>query len=288
MIIPHEKQIILDAIVSDLKKLPDIKAIVLGGSYATGRASEQSDLDIGIYYADKAPFSIDSIKEIALKYAIESNSVVTGFYEWGPWVNGGAWINTKSGKVDFLYKNIDQISATIQNAQEGIWENHFEQQPPYGFASIFYLAETKVCVPLYDPEGVISHLKEQVRVYPPKLKQSIIQQSLWSTEFTIMHVVSFIEKNDIYNLSGCLSRAMKNLIMTLFATNEIYPIGDKRAIEILEETQLKPVNLKEKIEQILSIDKANLNKNLNLLQALFDEVVNWADGIYKPVYVLKK
>jgi len=103
-----------------------------------------------------------------------------------------------------------------------------------------------------------------------------------------MHVVGFVEKNDIYNLSGCLSRAMKNLIMTLFAINEIYPIGDKRAIDLLEETQLKPVNLKEKIEQILSIDKANLNKNLNLLQALFEEVVNLADGMYKPVYVLKK
>lgn len=282
------KEQLLENITRDLQSIPNVSAIVLGGSYATGRATEQSDLDIGIYYYDKAPFSIDSVKEIALKYSADANPVVTGYYEWGPWVNGGAWINTAYGKVDFLYKNIGQINATIEKAMEGIWENHFEQQPPYGFASVFYLAETQFCIPLYDPEGIISGLKEQIRVYPPKLKQAIIQQSLWSTEFTIMHVAGFVEKNDIYNLAGCLSRAMKNLTMTLFAINEIYPIGDKRAIDILEAAELKPTDLKEKIEQVLCIDKTNLKNHLVLLQSLFNEIVQLADGVYQPVYALKK
>ncbi|RFS17043.1 nucleotidyltransferase domain-containing protein [Emticicia sp. C21] len=288
MTLPHEKQLTLDAIVNDLQALPNVKAIVLGGSYATGRATEQSDLDVGIYYTDATPFSIDSVKEIAHKYAIDGSPVVTGFYEWGPWVNGGAWINTASGKVDFLYKNIDQIHGTIEKAQKGIWENHYEQQPPYGFASVYYLAETEICIALYDPEGIINHLKEHIRVYPPKLKQAIIQQSLWSTEFTIMHIVGYVEKNDVYNLAGSLARAMKNLTMTLFAINEIYPMSDKRVIDILEETSKIPANLREKTEQVLCIDRANLPNHLALLQSLFAEVVGLADGVYKPVYVLGK
>jgi hypothetical protein len=288
MTLPHEKQLSLDAIVNDLKTLPHVKAIVLGGSYATGRANSQSDLDVGIYYAGDAPFSIEAIKEIALKYAVDSSPVVTGFYEWGPWVNGGAWIHTTSGKVDFLYKNIDQIQDTIEKAQQGLWENHYEQQPPYGFASVYYLAETEVSVPLYDPEGIISQLKEQVRVYPPKLKQAIIQQSLWSAEFTLMHIVGYVEKDDVYNLTGSLARAMKNLTMALFAINEIYPISDKRAIDILEHAPKVPANLREKIERIVFIDRAGLANHLILLQALFDEVVGLADGVYKPVYALGK
>lgn len=176
--LPARKQQLLQDIVNDLKEIPDISAIVLGGSHAAGRATAQSDLDIGIYYHDTAPFDLTHIKEVALKYAVDGEPVVTGYYEWGPWVNGGAWINTASGKVDLLYKNISQISTTIEKAQAGIWENHFEQQPPYGFASVFYLGETQICVPLYDPHNVISQLKEQIQVYPPKLKQAIIQQSL--------------------------------------------------------------------------------------------------------------
>jgi hypothetical protein len=286
--LPKEKQQMLDNILTDLEKIEYLSAVVLGGSYATGRANAQSDLDIGLYYHANAPFDLVKVKEIALKYAIDRNPVVTGFYEWGPWVNGGAWINTTCGKVDFLYKNIEQISETIDKAKDGIWENHFEQQPPYGFASVFYLAETQACVPLYDPHGIISHLKDRIFIYPPKLKQAIIQQSLWSAEFTIMHVAGFVEKNDVYNLAGCLSRAMKNLVMTLFAINEIYPIGDKRAIEILEEAHIKPASLREKTEQILCIDKISLGRHLASLQSLFDEVVQLAGGAYKPVYVLKK
>src|SRR6187431_1842351 len=136
MKLPEEKQSILDRITKDLKNIDNIKAIVLGGSYATGMATDTSDLDIGVYYFKEEPFDINTIKLIAEKYANVDTPTVTGFYEWGPWVNGGAWIKTTNGKVDILYKNIDQITSTIENAKKGVWENHFEQQPPYGFSSL--------------------------------------------------------------------------------------------------------------------------------------------------------
>jgi predicted nucleotidyltransferase len=98
--IPVEKEQTLNSIVTDLKEVGGIVAIGLGGSYATGDANETSDLDIGIYYSAKNPFNIDEIRSIARKYA--NGPTVTGFYEWGPWVNGGAWIETKTGKVDSL------------------------------------------------------------------------------------------------------------------------------------------------------------------------------------------
>ena len=41
---------------------------------------------------------------------------------------------------------------------------------PFGFFSVIYLAETHICVPLYDPVGHIARLKRLVEVYPPKLK----------------------------------------------------------------------------------------------------------------------
>jgi hypothetical protein len=161
MTLPKEKQDILDNIIADLKTIANVKAIVLGGSYATGTASDTSDLDLGIYYFDKDPFDIEDIKSIAQKYASNDSPTVTGFYEWGPWVNGGAWIKTANGKVDLLYKNIEQVTSTIEKAKNGEWENHFEQQPPYGFSSIIYLAETKSCIPLYDPESIIEKLKQK-------------------------------------------------------------------------------------------------------------------------------
>ncbi|MGE8380810.1 MAG: nucleotidyltransferase domain-containing protein, partial [Sphingobacterium sp.] len=125
-----KKQFII-RLTEDLNKIENVQAIALGGSHATGRANTSSDIDIGVYYYEKEPFSIEMIKEIARKYAVNDDPVVVGFYEWGPWVNGGAWIHTEIGKVDILYRNINQIENTVADAQLGKWENHYEQQPPY-------------------------------------------------------------------------------------------------------------------------------------------------------------
>ena len=47
------------------------------------------------------------------------SSIVTGMDEWGPWVNGGAWIQTPVGKVDFLYRNLDQVQAVSRKDGKG-------------------------------------------------------------------------------------------------------------------------------------------------------------------------
>jgi len=286
MNLTKHKQNLLDNVIDELKGIAGVKAIVLGGSYATGMATDNSDLDVGIYYSDQSPFDFEKIKSVAEKLAGGETPIVTRFYEWGPWVNGGAWIKTANGKLDFLYKNIEQIALTIQNAKDGIWENHFEQQPPYGFSSIIFLAETHSSVPLYDPEGIIGKLKEEVREYPQKLKQSVIQQSLWSAEFTIWQAESFASKADVYNTVGCFTRAIKGIVTALFAINELYPIGDKRAIEILDQSKLRPASLAQKIDLILCSERRTLTESAAQLKKLFDEAVELAQGAYKPYYKL--
>jgi predicted nucleotidyltransferase len=282
----NDQQQLLDGITNELKNIEGVKAVVLGGSFAMGMATGSSDLDIGIYYSEPYPFDIGSIKSIAEKIAEKEQPVVTAFYEWGPWVNGGAWIKTKYGKVDFLYKNIDQIARTIDKAKEGIWENDFEQQPPYGFSSLIFLAETNNCIPVYDPDSLIKKLKERVIQYPPKLKQSVVQQSLWSADFTIWQAESFAAKDDTYNTVGCLTRAVKNIVMALFAINERYPMGDKRAINILEQSTTKPEDFSQRINKILCCTESGLTDNVALLKKLFEEVVGLAEGRYKPYYRL--
>lgn len=286
MNLPADKQILLNNITEELKRISGVKALVLGGSYATGMATENSDLDVGIYYNNDKPFDLGEINRIAEKYSANDKPTVTGFYEWGPWVNGGAWIKTAHGEVDFLYKNIDQITATIHNAKNGIWENHFEQQPPYGFSSTIFLAETHHSIPFHDPESIIANLKKEVERYPQKLKQSVIQQSLWSAEFTIWQAGSFASKADVYGTVGCLTRAVNSIVTALFAINEIYPMGDKKAITILEHAKSKPAQLTNKVNNILCSGVDTLPENVTRLKSLLSETVALTQGGYKPIYNL--
>jgi hypothetical protein len=284
MKLSKDKQKTFDEIVADLKNIDRVVAVVLGGSFATGKATEKSDLDIGIYYHGDLPFSIDSIKAVAEKHAIDHTPTVTDFYQWGPWVNGGAWLQTESGKVDFLYRNLEQVATTIENAQHGKWDNHYEQQPPYGFSSVIYLAEIESCIPAYDAENIVSKLKSAIRNYPPKLKQTIVQEALWSAEFTIINAEGFAQNEDYYSTFGCITRALKSIVNALFAINEKYPIGDKKAIEILAHSPDVPKDLSSRIDAILIADKNSLTNNLEALKELFQDTVRLTNGGYKSLY----
>lgn len=281
-----QKQELLKSIVEDLQKIDGVVAIVLGGSYAEGLATPSSDMDIGIYYSENNPFDIAQIRSVAVKYSIKEPTV-TDFYGWGPWVNGGAWITSKDGQVDFIYRNIDQVSKTIDNAVDGKWENDFEQQPPYGFSSIIYLAETKVSIPLYDPYQYLHKLKERVENYPVKLKESVVSQSLWSAEFSIWQADIFSQKTDIFNMMGCFTRAIKSIITAIYSLNEIYPMGDKRAIERLALAEIKPQKLKEQVENVLLLNRASFSKNVDAIKSLHDEAVALAGPLYKKYFNLK-
>jgi hypothetical protein len=289
--IPVEKRTLLAQLVSDLRRVPGVLAIVLGGSYARGTQRPGSDLDIGIYYSDADPFAIDDLQRIASGVSVEGEPVVTDFYEWGLWVNGGAWIYTAAGKVDFLYRNLDQVQRTIEEAHQGIVRHDYGQQPAYGFYSVIYLAETQVCLPLYDPQGHIAALKEQVAVYPPGLQKRIVADNLWSAEFTLLHAHDFASAGDVYNTVGCLTRAAANLTQAIFALNATYFMGDKNVMQILAAFPHAPARYSERVNRLLAApgqDAAGLSHTVYDLAKLWQEVVAFTAGKYSPKFTLKK
>jgi hypothetical protein len=250
--LPAEKNKLLQHITQQLSSIPNMQALVLGGSYSRGTARPDSDLDIGLYYLPKKPFEIEHIRQIALSISFDKPPTVTNFYGWGPWVNGGAWILTQNGKVDFLYRNLSQVEKTIEEAKLGITHHDFYQQPTFGFYSVIYLAETHYCRPLYDPYGWIARLKEQVNAYPPHLKTQVIHDSLWVAEFTLSHAHNYARRGDIYNTVGCLTRIASMLSQALFALNETFFCGDKTALQEIGAFPITPNDYTREVSSILA------------------------------------
>jgi predicted nucleotidyltransferase len=286
MTLPEHKQQTLGRIVRDLQEVEHVAAVVLGGSHCTGMAHADSDLDIGIYYHSHRPFDIGQIAAIARAHSSDGDPTVTDFYQWGAWVNGGAWIVTRSGEVDLIYRSIDQVRDTIAQAKQGIWVQDFQQQPPFGFSSVIYLAETHHCVPLFDPHQVIQQLKQEVAVYPAPLQRTIVQQALWSAAFTLWQAGKFARKEDLYNTAGCVTRALNNLIDALFALNGWYSIGDKHAIRLLREAPVCPDRLEEQIADIVCLERHTLAVRIEQLQSLFTQVRSAAGSLYTPYFDL--
>jgi predicted nucleotidyltransferase len=286
--ISSEKRALLQKVVNELTGISRLKAVVLGGSYASGTAHSGSDLDIGLYYEDAEPFDIDAVKNVAQKIAAAgSTPVVTGFYEWGVWVNGGAWIQTNVCKVDFLYRSLDQVEKVIAEARQGIWRHDYDQQPTFGYYNTGYLEETRICLPLFDPEQRIARLKEAAAVYPALLRATILKDSLWSAEFTLSHAKGFAEKGDVYNTSGCMGRVASSLTQTLFALNEHYFLTDKKVMETICGFAQRPVDYCQRLQLLLSYpgaEKDELTSSVELLEGLWQEVKELAGGEYKAKY----
>ncbi|HZS77821.1 MAG TPA: nucleotidyltransferase domain-containing protein [Ktedonobacteraceae bacterium] len=149
----------LQQLVAQLKQVSGLRAIVLGGSYASGSARPDSDIDIGLYYFEQQPLDIAHIRSLVNSLNDTPDPVVTDLGGGGPWVNGGAWLTIQGQRVDFLYHNIGFVSATLDDCNKGIIRSDYWQQPAYGFHSYMYCAETQINQPLYDPDSILEQLK---------------------------------------------------------------------------------------------------------------------------------
>ena len=110
---------LVSSLTTRLGSIPGVAAVVLGGSHARGRALPGSDIDLGLLYSEFDPFSIQSVRALAAAVNDTSDPVVTGFYEWGPWVNGGAWLTIGGQRVDFIYRNLEHVARVIGAAEAG-------------------------------------------------------------------------------------------------------------------------------------------------------------------------
>ena len=285
--LPTEKQAVLENFVAELSAVPNILAIVLGGSYARGTQSETSDLDLGLLYSEAEPFEIENIRRVADALSIQGPPVVSDFYGWGPWVNGGAWVHTYAGRVDLLYRNLEQLERTIADAQGGIVHQDYSQQPTFGFYSVAYLEEVRIAVPLFDPNAHLPRLKQRVNVYPPKLKETILHGAFLNLDVTYPTADKFAASGDIYNTVGCLTRIASCLVQALFALNERYFISDKKVMEIVASFPLLPADFVSRVEHTLThpgTSAAELSRSLGEFEALWRETVYLAGNAYKIGY----
>ncbi len=245
----------------------------------SGTARPNSDLDIGIYYSEAAPFAIADIRRAAAALSGRPDQEVTGFYNWGRWVNGGGWLHAPQGKVDFLYRNLEQVQRAIADAQQGILHHDYDQQPAFGFYSVIYLAETKVCLPLHDPHRHIEQLKREVVVYPPLLKQKTVADMLWMAEFSLLHADGYAGAGDVYAAAGTLARVASFLTQALFALNETYFMNDKTAVQEMAAFTLLPPGYLARLSAILGQagqTPAELRESVQELRALWSEVARLA------------
>lgn len=236
-----------------LGQIEGVLAVVLGGSWARGDADPRSDIDLGIYYDPARPPSQRSLHALADELdEVRGGDAVTDFGEWGPWINGGAWLEIEGQRVDWLYRDLWKVRAVIDECRAGQPAIHYQPGHPHGFYTTIYMGEVAVCVPLFDPKGLIADLKKLTRPYPSALKSALIKRNLWEAGFALDTSRKSASRGDVFHVSGSLFRCAACLTQVLFALNERYYLNEKGAAKVAAMLPLVPPDFVQTVEAVLA------------------------------------
>jgi hypothetical protein len=261
-----------EEIAGRLREVSGVVAVALGGSWARGEAHPNSDVDLGVYYRPERRPSVEDLRQLAQDLDDRHlPSLATEIGEWGPWINGGAWLRVEGRPVDWLYRDADKVAATIERCASGETACHYQPGHPHGFHEHIYLGEVHYCRALYDPEGLLQELKSAVATYPPKLKRAIIEKYLWEAGFSLETARKPAARGETSYVSGCLFRGVACMVQALFALNERYFINEKGSVGAIGSFTLKPEGFGGTASELLGCpgrDAETLTESLLCYEAL--------------------
>jgi hypothetical protein len=257
-----------------LEAVPGVAAVVLGGSRARGTASAQSDHDFGLYYEGEAPIDVAALQAAITPLVDDaSKHAVTRIGEWGPWINGGAWLSFRGHKVDLLYRDLGRVRSMIDQGKAGRITMDYQPGHPHGFCSSIYMGEVATCNPLNDPRGLIRDLKAEVLPFPEALKAAIVGKFKWEVQFSIDNAALAVKRSDQSHVSGCTYRALCCLAQVLFAVNGRYLINEKAALVEAATFPLTIASLETAVASIWNaIGNRDFSRALSSLNALSEDL----------------
>jgi len=124
---------VVEHLAARLAAVPGVVAVTLGGSRATGTATDDSDWDFGLYYRR----TIDPADIAGLGWPGQ----VFAPGEWGRIVNGGAWLTVDGVRVHRVYRDLDEVLRWTAAAEEGRFEVHREVGYVAGIATYVLAGE---------------------------------------------------------------------------------------------------------------------------------------------------
>ncbi|MBL7254882.1 nucleotidyltransferase domain-containing protein [Paractinoplanes lichenicola] len=264
----------LAAIAAEVARVPGIVGVVLGGSRARGTHTPESDTDLGLYY--RQPLDLEHLGRVARALAGES-AQVTGPGGWGPWVDGGGWLEVDGAALDFIYRDLDRVRGVVADVEQGRYAFHTQAGHPLGFADHAYAGELALGKILSDPAGELTRLRDDLRTFPPALSQALVA-GLWEADFLVALARKGISRADTAFVAGCLFRMVGVCTHALHGAAGRWLINEKGAVAATAKLPGAPERFGERVDQAFAALEGDTLKLRLAVDIAADLVLDTADA----------
>jgi hypothetical protein len=119
-----------------------------------------------------------------------------------------------------------------------------------------------------------------------------VQDYLWAAEFGLAAFArKFAMRSDSYGTAACLTRAVNQLVLVLFALNRKYLLNNKTAIAEIAVFEQAPREFGARVQNTLArlgSSAVELVAAVMSVAQLLRETVELSDGLYQLCYTLPK
>jgi predicted nucleotidyltransferase len=208
----------ISRIAAELAGLPGVVAVVLGGSRATATHRPDSDWDLGVYYRG-AQRPLDPADLRRLGYA----GYVSELGEWGPIVNGGAWLTVANTPVDILLRDLDTVEGWLRDAQDGRYEVLSQNGYVVGAPTYLPAGELAVSQPI---SGSLPRPS-----FPDRLAETAPERWKGRASVALMFARSYACAGDVVCCTGMLSNAVLCIAHARLAERHEWVLNEKRLVQ---------------------------------------------------------
>lgn len=230
----------IERLFEELCDRPEVEALALGGSRATGKADSRSDYDIYIYLTKELPNQVRS--DILTRYC--SVCEIGNHY----WESEDNCTLHNGIDIDIIYRDLDVFTGEIEHVVE-------QYNAGNGYTTCLYhnLLTSDI---RYDRDCRLQALKDRFTIpYPKKLKQNIIHNNMNLLSGVLpsfdMQIKKAIKRYDRVSINHRVTEFLASYFDIILALNEKTHPGEKRLVQFCtEQCSILPKDMEKNLNRL--------------------------------------
>ena len=252
----------VNQLFEELKTLPQIEAIALGGSRAGEEYDEKSDYDVYLYCTSQIE---ESVRRSILEKYCSYMEIGNHFWEYED-----NCVLKNGIDIDILYRDLDSFAEGVATVVE-------RHQAYNGYTTCMW-HNLNSCKIIYDRDGRLQTVKERFAVpYPRQLKENIINRNLLLLSDGMpayqQQILKAVKRKDIVSIGHRTAAFMEAYFDIIWALNELTHPGEKRLLSLCKkQCRRLPTNFGENIQRLYAGLYTNLDRVSEDLAAIVAEL----------------